>query len=60
MQYLVSLATYTVSLTYEAKTKSEGASAEDSGSYNFHRNRFPGTTIKIVNRAASSVNVHRA
>ena len=30
---------------HAAKTKSEGASAEDSGSYNFHKNRFPGTTI---------------
>ena len=29
-------------------TKSEGASAEDCGSDNFHRNRFPGTAIRIV------------
>jgi hypothetical protein len=31
-----------------AKTKSEGASAEDSRSYNFHRNSLPGTAILIV------------
>ena len=33
---------------YAAKTKSEGASAEDSGSYNFHKNRFPGKAILII------------
>src|SRR5262249_56545261 len=36
---------------HAAKTKSEEASAEDSGSYNFHRNRVPGIAVNIVNRA---------
>ena len=35
---------------HAATTKSEGASAEDSGSCNFHRNRLPGTTIEIIKR----------
>ena len=32
---------------YAPANKSEEASAEDFGSDNFYRNRFPGTTVKI-------------
>ena len=44
-------ATLSGSTTNDAPaTKSEEASAEDCGSDNFHRNRFRGTTVKIVKR----------
>src|SRR5262249_23009677 len=43
---------------HAAKTKSEEASAEDSGSYNFHRNRVPGMVINIVNRAGPPLSMY--